>query len=92
MGDRVSEWGQACACTVEQLPGCPDSCPGKPGQATPCVPAAKSGNDLAAMELIGDTLDPEQVRALRQMMEGHAPVLVSAHAFESPGVNAMLTT
>lgn len=55
----------------------------------PAYRAAKSGDDLAAVELVADTLNLEQVEKLRDMMQGHTPVLVSAHAFESQGVNAI---
>lgn len=55
----------------------------------PAYRAAKSGDDIAANELVDDTLNAVQVESLRRMMEGHSPILVSAHAFESQGVNAI---
>ena len=55
----------------------------------PAYVAAKSGDDLAARELVGDTIDVGKVRALEGQLVGRAPVLVSAHAFEQAGVNAI---
>ena len=55
----------------------------------PAYVAAKSGDDLAARELVGDTIDVGKVRALEGLLVGRAPVLVSAHAFEQTGVNAI---
>ncbi len=55
----------------------------------PSYPAAKSGDDLAASELVGDTLNAGKVQALADLLAGRTPVLVSAHAVEQHGVNAI---
>lgn len=51
--------------------------------------AAKSGDAEAAMELVADTLNIRQVEALAAMFPGESPTLVSAHAYEREGVNAI---
>ena len=55
----------------------------------PAYRAAKSGDDLAAQALVGDTIDTDKVRELGNLLAGRTPVLVSAHAFEQAGVNAI---
>ncbi len=55
----------------------------------PAYRAAKTGNSDAAYELIRDTLSPDAVSALRQSIGSRCPVLVSAHALEREGVNAI---
>lgn len=55
----------------------------------PAYRAAKSGDDLAAGVLVRDTIDAGKVRALADLRAGSTPVLVSAHAFEQAGVNAI---
>jgi len=51
--------------------------------------AAKSGDGFAAIRLVNDTLNMQQVAALATLLAGHQPVLVSAHAYEREGVNAI---
>jgi hypothetical protein len=55
----------------------------------PDYPAAKAGNSDAAYALIRDTLSPDAVTALRQLIGPRRPMLVSAHALEREGVNAI---
>ena len=55
----------------------------------PAYRAAKSGDAVAAVHLVRDTINPQQVEALGRMLAGHHPVLVSAHALENQGVNAI---
>jgi hypothetical protein len=55
----------------------------------PRYPAAKSGDAEAAQELVRDTINDEQVEALRGFLAGRMPILVSVHAYESEGVNAI---
>ena len=55
----------------------------------PAYRAAKSGDDLAARELVWETINPDKVQVLADLLTGRAPVLVSAHAFEQTGVNAI---
>ena len=55
----------------------------------PRYPAAKSGDAEAAIVLVHDTLNPDQVGALEAMFPGETPTLVSAHAYEREGVNAI---
>jgi len=52
-------------------------------------PAAKSGDAEAAKDLVRDTINDEQVEALRLLLAGGIPILVSVHAYESEGVNAI---
>jgi hypothetical protein len=51
--------------------------------------AAKSGDGWAAIRLVRDTLNVQQVDALATLLVGHLPILVSAHAYERGGVNAI---
>jgi hypothetical protein len=55
----------------------------------PRYPAAKSGDAEAAQDLVRDTINDEQVAALRHFIAGRTPILVSVHAYESEGVNAI---
>ena len=55
----------------------------------PAYKAAKSGDDEAAADLIFDTFSIEKTQALEALAAGRTPTLVSAHAFEREGVNAI---
>lgn len=55
----------------------------------PAYRAAKSGDGLAAMALVNDAMDARQNRQLADLLKGHRPTLVSAHAYEREGVNAI---
>ncbi len=51
--------------------------------------AAKSGDGYAADTLVRDTLSTDAMEKLRQLIGSRCPVLVSAHALEQSGVNAI---
>ena len=55
--------------------------------------AAKTGNDLAAANLVDSLVDESGVRAVQALVakasKSDAPLLVSAHAYEREGVNAI---
>ena len=51
--------------------------------------AAKSGDGLAAIRLVRDTINPALIQSLALLVAGHQPILVSAHAYERQGVNAI---
>ena len=55
----------------------------------PAYEAAKSGDDVAATHLVLTCLNLAQVVALSQLVAGKRPTLVSAHAMERHGVNAI---
>lgn len=55
----------------------------------PAYEAAKSGDDVAATQLVLTCLNLAQVVALNQLVAGKQPTLVSAHAMERHGVNAI---
>jgi hypothetical protein len=55
----------------------------------PSYAAAKSGDAEAAKDLVRGTINDEQVEALRGLLDGRKPILVSVHAYESEGVNAI---
>lgn len=55
----------------------------------PAYKAAKSGDGRAAISLVIDTISPTCNKQLAAMLPGHAPTLVSAHAFERGAVNAI---
>ncbi len=50
---------------------------------------AKSGDNEAALELVQDTINPEQITLLKNLLNGRTPFLASAHAYEAEGVNAI---
>ncbi|MDP3636702.1 MAG: phosphoribosyltransferase [Azonexus sp.] len=55
----------------------------------PDYAAAKSGNAQAAFSLVSDTLSLRAVDTLKSLIGTRRPILVSAHAFEREGVNAI---
>lgn len=55
----------------------------------PAYRAAKSGDADAAYLLVRDTLSSAAVATLRERIGNGRPILVSAHAFERDGVNAI---
>jgi hypothetical protein len=56
----------------------------------PAYRAAKTGNGHAALALVHDTLNPAQNRRLQALVGPQGrPILVSAHAYEREGVNAI---
>lgn len=55
----------------------------------PNYKAAKSGDGLSAVALVNDTLNEACNKVLLAMLRGHSPTLVSAHAYERDGVNAI---
>jgi hypothetical protein len=55
----------------------------------PAYWAAKTGDGTAALALVGDTINAAKIEELRELLAGQAPILVSAHAFEQEGVNAI---
>ncbi|TXT25360.1 MAG: hypothetical protein FD134_1068 [Gallionellaceae bacterium] len=54
-----------------------------------CYWDAKTGDAVAADLLVSTTLNPAQTEALARLLAGHSPILVSAHAYERNGVNAI---
>ena len=55
----------------------------------PSYHAAKSGDAEAALAVVNDTFNNSMVLALRDLITGRCPILVSAHAYESEGVNVI---
>ena len=55
----------------------------------PFYSAAKTGDVEAAAELLRDTFNPDAIGALKTLLQGRKPILISAHAFEDEGVNAI---
>lgn len=55
----------------------------------PAYKLAKSGDDDAAADLVFDTFSIEKTLALEALVADKIPTLVSAHAFEREGVNAI---
>ena len=55
----------------------------------PAYKAAKSGDGALAIALVNDTMSESQNQRLAQLLRGHTPTLVSAHAYEREGVNAI---
>ena len=55
----------------------------------PAYKAAKSGDDEAATDLVLDNFSLERTHALDALVGDRTPILVSAHAFEREGVNAI---
>ena len=55
----------------------------------PAYKAAKSGNGGAALALVGETMNDLQNHRLVDLLQARRPTLVSAHAYEKEGVNAI---
>lgn len=55
----------------------------------PAYPAAKSGDGQAALVLVSDTMNEVKNLELAGLLHQHQPTLVSAHAYERDGVNAI---
>jgi len=55
----------------------------------PAYPAAKSGDAGAALDLVRDVFDDALPGRLRELLGDRQPMLVSAHAYEREGVNAI---
>ena len=55
----------------------------------PAYQAAKAGNGAAATELVNETMSEQQNIYLADLLRGRRPTLVSAHAYEREGVNAI---
>ena len=55
----------------------------------PAYWAAKTGSGAAALALVNDTMSDQANQRLLNLMQGHVPTLVSAHAYEREGVNAI---
>ena len=55
----------------------------------PAYGAAKSGDGNAALDLVQATMNPQKNAQLLNLLSGSTPTLVSAHAYERDGVNAI---
>lgn len=55
----------------------------------PAYKAAKAGDGVAALALVNDTMSDAQNQRLLALLHGRRPTLVSAHAYEKEGVNAI---
>jgi len=55
----------------------------------PDYPAAKSGDAEAADRLVADTISDEKLSAIKEMAGDATPVVVSVHAYENTGINAI---
>jgi hypothetical protein len=55
----------------------------------PAYTAAKAGHGPSATALVNDTMSEQQNQRLITMLRGHSPTLVSAHAYEREGINAI---
>jgi hypothetical protein len=55
----------------------------------PAYKAAKAGHGSSATTLVNDTMSEQQNQRLVDLLRGHTPTLVSAHAYEKEGINAI---
>ena len=55
----------------------------------PAYKLAKAGHGPSATSLINDTMSEQQNQRLVDLLHGHSPTLVSAHAYEREGINAI---
>ncbi len=55
----------------------------------PAYQAAKAGHGLSATALVNDTMSDAQNQCLVDLLYQHSPILVSAHAYEREGINAI---
>ncbi len=55
----------------------------------PFYTAAKTGDAEAASILVNDTLNPDSIEALKTLLRGRKPILISVHTLEGEGINAI---
>jgi hypothetical protein len=55
----------------------------------PAYKAAKAGSGFFATSLVNDTMNEQENQRLVDLLRGHMPTLVSAHAYEREGINAI---
>ena len=55
----------------------------------PAYKWAKTGHGPSATTLVNDTMSEQRNQQLVDLLRGHAPTLVSAHAYEREGINAI---
>ena len=55
----------------------------------PAYKRAKTGDGPSAIALVNDTMSEQQNQRLALVLRGHTPTLVSAHAYEREGINAI---
>jgi hypothetical protein len=55
----------------------------------PAYKAAKAGSGFSATSLVNDTMNEQENQRLVDLLRGHMPTLVSAHAYEREGINAI---
>ena len=55
----------------------------------PAYKWAKAGHGPSATKLVNDTMSEPQNQQLVDLLRGHTPTLVSAHAYEREGINAI---
>jgi hypothetical protein len=86
-------YAQAIQITTHRIPRCIVHAEINSGKSAvkkhPSYAAAKSVDDEAARDLVRETINDQQVEALRRLLDGRKPILVSVHAYESEGVNAI---
>ena len=58
----------------------------------PLYEAAKTGDAEAAADLINDNFNPDAIETLKALLNGRKPILISAHAMEGEGINAIPET
>ena len=55
----------------------------------PAYKRAKAGHGPSATDLVNDTMSEPKNQQLVDLLRGHTPTLVSAHAYEREGINAI---
>ena len=55
----------------------------------PAYKWAKAGHGPSATTLVNDTMSEQRNQQLVDLLRGHTPTLVSAHAYEREGINAI---
>jgi hypoxanthine phosphoribosyltransferase len=55
----------------------------------PRYEAAKTGDVGAASDLVDDTFNPDAIEALKALLRGRKPILISVHTLEGEGINAI---
>ena len=55
----------------------------------PAYKRAKAGHGFSATSLVNDTMSDPANQLLVDLLRGHTPILVSAHAYERDGINAI---
>lgn len=80
---------ETASCPMEWIPRRFDSCWGICRQKASSLPSCQVWRCRRSGQLVTDTINNDQIEALGLMISNRSPVLVSVHAYEATGINAI---